>query len=662
MRTVDFQEQEIFLQASEIESTVEQKEFVFRACGENVQLRERVNGLLQLRSQGGFILDKEIGLTKTGDITTDPQGIADLTGTTIGNYHLVRLIGTGGMGDVYFAEQKAPIRRRVAVKVIKLGLDTKSFVARFDAERQALALLDHQGIIKIFDAGATPTGRPFFVMELVSGEPITQYCDENKLQPEARIRIFIKLCKAIQHAHQKGVIHRDLKPSNILMAKKDGEIIPKVIDFGVSKATLDRVPGQTDLTKLACMIGTPEYMSPEQTDTQGNDQDIRTDIYSLGAILYELLTGSTPFELEELKSRNLTTVRELIQTRRVQVASARVLHLENVKPQIFRNRGLSPKQLASRLTGNLDAIIEKCLLKDRAERYSTVTELVSDLERHLANEPIALVRQSWLTYGLSLARRHRRAMVLFSSIVVILIAVLGFSVNSAIRANRFANQANSAKALADDRLTQSNQARKDAQLAKIRAEVLERQYLKRQQELENERIQLIAIARLNKRDFAQESSKNGVIPDSPFSVSQILRNQLSSEAATLLQNETTADANEENGDRLLLHLILEEQRKRFGNSDERIAETLDQLGELHLNLGQDSLAVKNLRESLFIRTDLNPNSSERIWTMILLAKSLQNSGSEIESQAYIDSARRLLKKFPNESRLAAMLEELSFEK
>jgi serine/threonine protein kinase len=315
MRTVDIKEQEIFLKAIEIPSKITRTDFVYQACGNNENLRQRVIGLLEIQGSGEFILDKQIGFNAEGEITSDVMNVADLTGTTIDKYHLVQLLGSRGMGDVYLAEQREPIRRRVAVKVIKLGLDTKNFMVRFAAERQTLALMDHQGITKVFDAGSTSSGRPFLGMELVSGEPITQCCDENQFTIRQRLEIFLMLCKAIQHAHQKGIIHRDLKPSNILVALKDGEFVPKVIDFGIAKATANRLKGQTDLTQLACMIGTLEYMSPEQTDTQGNNQDIRTDLYSLGSVLYELLTGSTPFEFEELKSKSLLTVREIIQTR-----------------------------------------------------------------------------------------------------------------------------------------------------------------------------------------------------------------------------------------------------------------------------------------------------------------------------------------------------------
>jgi len=303
MRTVDIQEQEIFLQALEIKSRLERKDYVYQACGLNEGLRERVEKLLEFQSDEHFILDKEIHLNKDGDITSVDRELADLSGTTIGPYHLVRQIGSGGMGDVYLAEQWKPLKRRVAIKVIKIGMDTARFLERFALEQQTLALMDHPGIAKVLDAGATDAGRPFFVMELISGKSITEFCNEGRLSIEQRIQVFISLCKAIQHAHQKGIIHRDLKPSNIIVSDSNSEPNPKVIDFGISKANVDRSPGQTNLTQNTAMIGTPQYMSPEQTDTQNNLQDIRTDIYSLGAIFYELLTGTAVFENENLEIR-----------------------------------------------------------------------------------------------------------------------------------------------------------------------------------------------------------------------------------------------------------------------------------------------------------------------------------------------------------------------
>lgn len=648
MRTVDLREQEIFIEAIEIASPVARMDFVYQACGDNLNLRERVTELLNLQTQGSFILDKEVTLDRQGNISTDPNEFADLTGLTIGRYHLVRQIGSGGMGDVYLAEQKEPIRRRVAVKVIKLGLDTKSFIARFTAERQALAVMDHRGITKVYDAGSTKTGRPYFVMELVSGEPISQYCDENRVPLSERLTIFLELCKAIQHAHQKGLIHRDLKPSNILVSKRDGEVVSKVIDFGVSKATHSRSPGQTDLTRLACMIGTPEYMSPEQTDTQGNDQDIRTDIYSLGAILYELLSGTTPFELEDLKSKNLFSIREIIQTRSVEPPSTRVARLPDKKPQVFRNRNLSISELGNALKGNLDAITLKCLAKDRAERYSSVAELAADLERHLAGDPIAIVRQSPLAYFERLLRKHKWAVMLSVSIVTLLLCISIFSLASAAKANRFAEKAIEAEALAKQRLNQLVVARRDAQLEKSKSRSFEKKYQELTHQYRNDAAVLRAIGEFNQ--WAKLNYRN-----EELGVSKSLRSRFPKRIADLLP-PTQSNALPQ-GDTILLKLIVQKQRSEFGVTEELVAETLDLLGEKYLNAEAFGLAIEALRESLFIHTENDKDSEVRLRTMILLAKALKLGGFESESESYLQTIRRNLEKVPAGSRLHKMAEE-----
>ncbi len=653
MRTVDIQEQEIFLQALEIRSSIERKDFVYQACGTNANLRCRVENLLTLQETGSFILDKQIGLNSIGEITTDPEGIADLTGNTLGHYHLVRLIGTGGMGDVYLAEQKSPIRRRVAVKVVKLGLDTKSFLTRFSAERQALAILDHQGITKIFDAGSTPTGRPYFVMELVSGKPIGKYCDEKRLPLPKRIEIFLKLCSAVQHAHHKGIIHRDLKPSNVLVCTRDGELVPKIIDFGIAKATLNREPGQTDLTRSACMIGTPEYMSPEQTDTQGADHDVRTDIYSLGAILYELATGSTPFEMENLSQKNVFTVREIVQTRAIEAPSERCCRLADTKPHVFRDRESNPKMLRSELKGNLDAVIRKCLSKDRSERYDSVGHLSSDLKRHLDGLQVEAVTVSRLTSAIQFVKRHRVVATVALACALVLSAVTAWSVMSSIRANRLAEKAIFAESLAKTRLAEANNARLSASLEKSRADSVEKKYAQQNREYRNEGAMLRAVARYN-REISDAPNSNH-----PYALSRSLLARFRGQIADLLPVSTDDESND--GDAVLLKLILEEQRMEFGTSDILVADTLDLLGEINLNSGDATQAIAFLRESLFVRTEIDIQESTRIWTLILLATALQKTGTQVEAQSYVDSAIRLLDQFPDETRYRQLLDNLQRE-
>ncbi len=647
MRTVDIREQEIFLEALEVASPVARLDYVYQACGDNVNLRDRVQQLLDLQNGNSFILDREVSLDRDGNITYSEDQPADLTGQTIGQYHLVRLLGSGGMGDVYLAEQKEPIRRRVAVKVIKLGMDTKSFVARFAAERQALAVMDHRGITKVFDAGATKTGRPFFAMELVSGEPITVFCDEQRLTIDQRLSIFRELCNAIQHAHQKGLIHRDLKPSNILVSRKDGEFHSKVIDFGVSKATHGHVSGQTDLTKLACMIGTPEYMSPEQTDTQGNDHDTRTDIYSLGAILFELLTGSTPFELEDLKSKNMLSIREIIQTRSIELPSSRLLKLVDKKPQVFRDRELAPKELQAELKGNLDAITLKCLSKDRAERYGSVAELAADLDRHLDGDPVAIARQPFISYYRRTFRKHKWVVITSACSAALLLSVSIFSMSAASRANRLAAQAVEAETLSKQRLEELVNARQDAQIEKARSRSFEKQYKALDRQLRNERAHLRAVSDFNRLKI--NSAKD-------IAISKWLRNQLpKKEVSDLLPVSETGDAH--SGDIVFLQQILARQRAEFGGTDPLVARTLDLLGEQYLNSQDFVSAVTKLQESLYIHTENDRDSEDRVRTMILLAKALKLAGRDTESSSQMETVRRYLNELPSTSRLHKMVQE-----
>ena len=293
------------------------------------------------------------------------------------------------MGVVYMAEQEEPVRRRVALKIIKLGMDTKSVIARFEAERQALAMMDHPNIAKVLDGGATDAGRPYFVMELVRGVKITEYCDEARLSTRERLDLFIQVCQAIQHAHQKGIIHRDIKPSNILVTLNDGVAVPKVIDFGIAKATEGRLTDKTLFTQFEALIGTPAYMSPEQAVMTSLDIDTRSDIYSLGVLLYELLAGSTPFDAKELMASGIDAMRKTIREKEPVRPSTRLATLQGEElTTTAKRRSADTSKLLHQLKGDLDWIVMKCLEKDRARRYETANGLAADLKRHLNNEPV----------------------------------------------------------------------------------------------------------------------------------------------------------------------------------------------------------------------------------------------------------------------------------
>jgi serine/threonine protein kinase len=360
------------------------------ACGMDTALRRRVEALLRAaESAGDFLEQPPTGLAAEDGSTRVVAGLSEKPGDRIGRYKLLQQIGEGGCGVVYMAEQEDPVRRRVAIKVIKLGMDTKSVMARFQAERQALALMDHPNIARVFDAGATDTGRPYFVMELVRGTKITDFCDENKVSTEERLKLFILVCQAIQHAHQKGVIHRDIKPSNILVTINDGAPVPKVIDFGIAKATQGRLTDQTLFTAFEQFIGTPAYMSPEQAMMTSLDIDTRSDIYSLGVLLYELLTGRTPFDPEELLAAGLDEMRRTLREKepprpstRLSTRAADQLH------RVADNRRCDPKRISHLVEGELDWVVMKCLAKNRNERYGSATELAAEFERWLRGEPL----------------------------------------------------------------------------------------------------------------------------------------------------------------------------------------------------------------------------------------------------------------------------------
>jgi serine/threonine protein kinase/WD40 repeat protein len=364
-------------------------------------------------------------------------GLTEKLGDRIGRYRLLEEIGHGGCGVVYMAEQDKPVRRRVALKVIKLGMDTRQVVARFEAERQALALMDHSNIAKVLDAGATDTGRPYFVMELVGGIKITEYCDRHRLTMGQRLNLFIQVCRAIQHAHQKGIIHRDIKPSNVLVATQDGTPVPKVIDFGIAKATEGRLTDQTLFTAFEQFIGTPAYMSPEQAQLGGLDVDTRSDIYSLGVLLYELLTGRTPFDTQEMLASGINEMRRTIQEKDPSRPSTRLrtMALGELTAAADR-RQLEAAKLIHLLHGDLDWIVMKCLEKDRSRRYETANGLASDVERHLKNEPVVARPPSRVYEFQKTVRRHKFGFMATAAVIAVLCGGIVATGLQAIRARQ----------------------------------------------------------------------------------------------------------------------------------------------------------------------------------------------------------------------------------
>ena len=420
-------EEAIFEQALGLGSAESREDFLRQACGGDAALLERLQGLLRAHDRAGrFLEHARPGAAGEGALLAS---VTERPGDRIGRYKLLQQIGEGGCGVVYVAEQEEPVRRRVALKVIKPGMDTRSVIARFEAERQAMALMDHPNIARVFDGGATETGRPYFVMELVRGVKITEYCDEKHLSTRERLDLFIKVCQAVQHAHQKGIIHRDLKPSNILVTVNDGEAVPKVIDFGIAKATTDQqLTDKTVFTAFDRFIGTPAYMSPEQAEITSVDIDTRSDIYSLGVLLYELLTGTTPFDVRFLLQVGLNEMRRTIREKEPVRPSTRVSTLDgDDATTTAKRRGLDAPKLANLLRGDLDWIVMKCLEKDRARRYETANGLAMDLQRHLGNEPVLARPPSWFYRLQKTVRRHKLGFAAAGAVAVALLAGLASS-------------------------------------------------------------------------------------------------------------------------------------------------------------------------------------------------------------------------------------------
>ena len=504
----------LFAAAADIDDEARRREFLASACGDDRGLRQQLEDLLAAHPKVGAFMESHAAAYLVATALHD--SIGEKPGDLIGPYKLLEQIGEGGMGLVFMAEQSQPLRRRVALKIIKPGLDTRSVIARFEAERQALALMDHPNIARVFDAGATDSGRPYFVMELVRGAPITAYCCDRNLPLRERLALFIDVCHAVQHAHQKGVIHRDLKPTNILVALSDTGPVPKVIDFGVAKATTQPLTERTLFTSFLQIIGTPLYMSPEQAELGNQDVDTRSDVYSLGVVLYELLTGMTPFDVERLRSVGVDEMRRIIREEEPPKPSTRATTAAAVLSTVAAEPRSPRRAELSALKGELDWIIMKALEKDRRRRYDSPNALAADIARYLNNEPVDAHPPTRRYLLVNFARRNRAMLLTSGAIAGALLLGVGVSVWQAMQAREAEKRATKALAIAEDRLHTTRRA-----VDEMYSQVAEK-WLFKEGIMTPVQREFLQKAVAYYRDFAAE---NPVSPQARFDVGVALRRQ-----------------------------------------------------------------------------------------------------------------------------------------
>jgi non-specific serine/threonine protein kinase/serine/threonine-protein kinase len=543
--------------------------------------------------EGGFVQPDETSPGPAG--TSRPD--------RIGPYRILEEVGEGGMGIVYLAEQKVPLRRRVAVKVIKLGMDTKQVIARFDAERQALAVMDHPAIATVFDGGATEDGRPYFAMEFVRGEPITKYCDRHRLTTHERLELFMQVCEGVQHAHQKGIIHRDLKPSNVLVTVQDDRAVPKIIDFGVAKATAQPLTEQSLFTEVGVIIGTPDYMSPEQAEMRGLDVDTRTDIYALGVMLYELLTGALPFDRDTARKAAIDGVRGPIQ-KEAPRPSARVKDRGAASAEAAERRRTEPQRLAKRLRGDLDTITLKALERDRTRRFQTANALAMDVRRYLRSEPVSAQPPSTLYRMERFIRRHRvGAAAAVALVVALVLGVAGTSLGL-LRARRA-----------------EVQAREDAAIASRVSEFLVRLF--EVSDPGEARGNSITAREILDRGAEQIRHDLG---DQPHVQARLIYTMGKVHDSLGLYNAGAA----------LLEEALKKREVLLGPEHPDVAEACDRLGVVYLKQGRYAAAEPLLKRAIAIReTRFPPNAP-------LIADSLTSLGNLYQSMGRIDEAQPVL--------------------
>jgi eukaryotic-like serine/threonine-protein kinase len=664
---------EIFVRAIEAGSLSERAAVLDRSCGDDVELRRKVEALLLAHDGAGSFLElPSPGLVSVRSVTSGegatlplpdsgrssalidekterfgPNSIPSdnsvsrpLTegpGTRIGSYKLLQQIGEGGMGVVYMAEQETPVRRKVALKIIKPGMDTGQVVGRFEAERQALALMDHPNIARVFDAGATGTGRPFFVMELVNGVPITEYCDEARLTPHERLELFVPVCRAIQHAHQKGVIHRDVKPSNVLVTLVDGRPVPKVIDFGVAKATGQTLTERSLFTQFGAIVGTLEYMSPEQAELSSQDVDTRSDVFSLGVLLYELLTGSTPLERARLHEAGYAEILRRIREEEPPRPSTRLSDSGEALPSIATRRHTEPAKLTRLVRGELDWIVMKALEKDRSRRYESASGFASDVERYLADEAVEACPPSRRYRMRKFARKNRGALATAAAFAAVLIV-------AALVAGYLAVRAKTAEALANRRRFDFEQANQATSRALAATEVALGESERAREQAEALSKFLVATFRRvdpeqNGRDLKVIELLDGAVArlDGQFAGSPAIRGALLSALGETYVSLSIADRAVEVSSRAYDTL-----KATLGPDDPETLRCRNTLARAYLSAGRKAEAIHLAEETLRLRTArLGPDHPDTIRSRSTLGLAYWEAGRADEAIAMLEQSLKL---------------------
>ncbi len=602
-----------------------------RECGGDPELRRRVEAMIAAAEDERFLSEPRAERGLSGQVTVQSGGLAgEASGARIGPYKLLQLIGEGGFGSVFMAEQEKPVARKVALKIIKLGMDTKAVIARFEAERQALAMMDHPNIARVLDAGATETGRPFFVMELVKGEPIAEYCDKNNLSIGARLELFAQVCGAVQHAHTKGIIHRDIKPSNILVSTQDGAPSAKVIDFGIAKAMASKLTEKTLFTEHKALIGTPEYMSPEQAEGS-MDIDTRTDVYSLGVLLYELLTGSTPFRSGELRSAAYGEIQRIIREVDPPKPSTRLSQSSDTLASVAARRQTEPKRLGMIVRGELDWIVMKALEKDRSRRYETANGLAMDVRRYLGGE-VVLAAPPGKAYRIKkFVGRHRHAVGAGAAVgVVLVIGIVAFGWQAQIARHQRDLAVDAERAAAEQRAV--------ADAARDRAVAAERDARRRAEEVQ--KVSDFQASMLEQIDVARAGSLLSGDVKAKFEAALVKSGVPEAERAARLSlfaadwsNVNATDAAIRLIDETILRPAVEAVGKGFSDQPLVEATLLGALADRYRNLALFDVARPLVERSIAIRRRELGNEHEDTLAAIGhlgLLLSEQAKGSEAE--------------------------------